>query len=260
LARRADQWLQVRPGTDQVLALGLAHLLIERGAFARAFAAEWTNGPFLVRSDTGRFLRQTDLDASGSPHVLYARDERGRLLAYDSSRGIWLEPAAEPKLRAHLDVATRDGVISCRSAFEIYAAAAAEHPPSRVAKITGVSQTALENAAQIISAASSVAYYAWNGVGQSVMATQTDRAISLFYALTGSYGSRGGNVPQAEGRFADISGKNLLAREQQKRRSASRSVRLGPVCPDGLPRAMCTTRCSTDSRIPSACLFHLAPI
>ena len=29
LARRADQWLQVNPGTDQVLALGLAHLLIE---------------------------------------------------------------------------------------------------------------------------------------------------------------------------------------------------------------------------------------
>ena len=36
---------------------------------------------------------------------------------------------------------------------------------------------------------------AWNGVGQSVTATQTDRAISLLYALTGSYGGQGGNVP-----------------------------------------------------------------
>ena len=39
---------------------GSAHLMIGRG-LRRHFAGRWTNGPLLVRADTGRFLRETDL-------------------------------------------------------------------------------------------------------------------------------------------------------------------------------------------------------
>src|SRR5205085_5706004 len=142
------------PGTDQVLALGLAHLLIERKAFDRAFVVEWTNGPLLVRSDTGRLLRESDLQRGGRTDVLYAcASAGGKLLAYDSSRGVWLDGGATPLLQAHRDVTTLTGRVSCSSAFAIYAAAAAEYPPHRVAEITGVSEAALQNAAQIISAA-----------------------------------------------------------------------------------------------------------
>jgi anaerobic selenocysteine-containing dehydrogenase len=230
LARRADQWLQVRPGTDQVLALGLAHLLIEKEAFDRPFAAEWTNGPLLVRSDNGRLLRESDLQQGGRADVLYAcATPDGDLLAYDSSRGVWLDRGSTPMLQAHLDVTTRDGLVSCSSAFAIYAAAAAQYPPRRVAEITGISESALQNAARIISGATSVAYYAWNGVGQSVTATQTNRAISLLYALTGSYGAAGGNVPEDKNRFGDLSGKNLLSPEQREKALGLEDRPLGPA-------------------------------
>ena len=73
LARRATQWLQVRPGTDQVVALGLIHLLISSGRFDQDFVRDWTNGSFLVRDDTGRFLRESDLRADGSATHLVAR-------------------------------------------------------------------------------------------------------------------------------------------------------------------------------------------
>ena len=53
-ARRADCWLRVAPGTDQALALGLAHLLIESGGIDRRFLADWSNGPLLLHADTGR--------------------------------------------------------------------------------------------------------------------------------------------------------------------------------------------------------------
>ncbi|MET0538730.1 MAG: molybdopterin-dependent oxidoreductase [Xanthobacteraceae bacterium] len=229
LARRADQWLQVRPGTDQALALGLAHLLIEKQAFDRAFVTEWTNGTFLVRSDTGQFLRQSDLLPGSRPDVFYAcAADGGPLLAYDSSRGLWLDRRGERKLRAQIDVATPDGVVSCRSAFDSYAAAAAQYPPARVAEITGIDEAALENAARIISEAPSVAYYAWNGVGQSVTATQTNRAMSLLYALTGSYGSQGGNVPADKERFADISGIDFLTPEQKAKTLGLAGRPLGP--------------------------------
>jgi anaerobic selenocysteine-containing dehydrogenase/ferredoxin-NADP reductase len=67
----ADLWLQVRPGTDAALALGLSRLLIEEGRYDPAFVREWTNAPLLVRGDNGEFLRGRDLAQSlirNSPH------------------------------------------------------------------------------------------------------------------------------------------------------------------------------------------------
>ena len=53
----------MRPGTDGALALGLANVMIERGWYDRDFIREWSNGPLLVRADTGRLLTERDLGA-----------------------------------------------------------------------------------------------------------------------------------------------------------------------------------------------------
>lgn len=44
LAERADVWLRVRPGTDDLLALGFLHLLIEENLYDRDFVRDWTTG------------------------------------------------------------------------------------------------------------------------------------------------------------------------------------------------------------------------
>ena len=53
LATKADPWLRVRPGTDAALALAITNVMIERGWYDEAFVRRWTNGPLLVRGDTG---------------------------------------------------------------------------------------------------------------------------------------------------------------------------------------------------------------
>src|SRR5262245_44935415 len=53
LANKADLWLRVRPGSDGALALGLANLMIEQNWYDRDFLRRWSNGPLLVRNDTG---------------------------------------------------------------------------------------------------------------------------------------------------------------------------------------------------------------
>lgn len=227
LARRADQWLPVRQGTDQALALGLANRIIADGAYDAGFMARWSNGPLLVRGDDGRFLREADLPGGGRDDVLLAAGTEGGLQRFDAGRGVWLDPG-EPVLRASLDVATAAGPVACRSAFELYAQAAAEWPAERVAAVTGVSPEDLAAAAGLLAAAPSVAYYAWNGVGQSPTATQTDRAISLLYALTGSYGKAGGNVPGGAAPFLDISGAELLAPVQRAKTLGLAQRPLGP--------------------------------
>ena len=76
LANKADIWLRVRPGTDGALALGLANLMIQRGWYDRDFMRRWTNGPLLVRPDTGRLLRESELSAGGDARRYVAWHER----------------------------------------------------------------------------------------------------------------------------------------------------------------------------------------
>src|SRR5262245_5284800 len=74
LAGKADQWLRLRPGTDGALALGLANVMIKRGWYDRDFIRDWSNGPHLVRADTGRLLTERDLDPHGDAKRFFAWD------------------------------------------------------------------------------------------------------------------------------------------------------------------------------------------
>lgn len=228
-ARRATQWLRVRPGTDQVVALGLANLLLSSGRFDQRFATQWTNGSLLVRADTGRFLRDSDLTVGGRADVLFSRAATANaLVAFDAARGQWQDETVVRALRWHGEVETPAGTVACHTALELFARAAADYPPERVAQLSGVPADDLARAADIIASSSSVAYYAWNGVGQNVTATQTDRAISILYALTGSYGGKGGNVPGGAAPVVDISGLDLLAPGQRAKALGLAERPLGP--------------------------------
>jgi anaerobic selenocysteine-containing dehydrogenase len=43
-AEKADQWIGIRPGTDGALALGMAHVMMEKGLWDSEFADDWTHG------------------------------------------------------------------------------------------------------------------------------------------------------------------------------------------------------------------------
>src|SRR5215470_4875271 len=93
LANKADVWLRVRPGTDGALALGLANLMIERGWYDRDFIRTWSNGPLLVRADTGRLLRECDLASGGDARRCVAWDsEADRPTVYDPATGRYDAP------------------------------------------------------------------------------------------------------------------------------------------------------------------------
>ena len=43
-AEKANGWIGIRPGTDGALALGLAHVIMEKGLYDTDFADDWTDG------------------------------------------------------------------------------------------------------------------------------------------------------------------------------------------------------------------------
>ena len=113
------------------MALGLIHLLITTGRFDERFVRTWTNGSFLVRGDTGRLLRESDLRPDGSPSRNLVTRAGTDFAIYDGTRGRWLDDEVEPALRWAGAVDTLAGPIPCQTAFESIAEMAAEYPPER---------------------------------------------------------------------------------------------------------------------------------
>lgn len=73
-AMRADQWLPIRPGTDAALGLATARHVWDTGRIDLDYVREQTDLPVLVRLDTGRFLRETDLERRGREDLLFVWD------------------------------------------------------------------------------------------------------------------------------------------------------------------------------------------
>lgn len=230
LAARAEQWLRVRPGSDGALALGLAGVLIAENRFDREFVARWSNGPFLVRNDNGRFLSEADLIENGAAARLVAWDEStGRVAFHDPHSRSYLGPVGEVALFGEFEIATRHGRVSCRPAFERYAELCRAWPVERVARVCGIPAEQLQATARLLHDSGPVSYYAWAGVGQNTNATQTARAIGLLHALTGSFDAPGGNVFFGKPRLNNVSGAELLSPAQRAKALGATERPLGPA-------------------------------
>lgn len=228
-AKKADIWLQVRPGTDGALALGIAQVMIERGWYDREFIRDWTNGPLLVRADTGRLLAESDLSAQGSPqHYLAWSESLERPIHYDSAAGSYEADSPEPALFGAFTIKTLQGEAVCQPAFALTAELCRRYPPGRVETICGIERSQIERAARLLWEARPVAYYAWSGVEMQSNATQIARAIAQLSVLTGSFDAPGGNVLFPAVPAADVRGGELLPAGQRLQALGLPDRPLGP--------------------------------
>jgi len=229
-ASKSDLWLRVRPGTDAALALGIAHLMIERGWYDRDFIRDWTNGPLLVRADNGRLL--TEGDASGSsgagPYLAWS-ETRSEPVRYDPATGVYETNSADLSLSGEFPIETKHGTVWCRSAFDVMAALCARYTPAQVEAICGIPGEQVERAARMLWESRPVAYYAWSGVEMQTNATQIARAIAQLYALTGSFDAPGGNVLFASVPSENVAGEAFLSAEQRARTLGFHARPLGPA-------------------------------
>src|SRR3954447_8471153 len=72
----ADEWIGIRPGTDGLFALALAHELLRTDKIDLEFLGRYTNAAWLAARNPG-----------GADDGLFARDENGAPLAWDRTRG-----------------------------------------------------------------------------------------------------------------------------------------------------------------------------
>jgi anaerobic selenocysteine-containing dehydrogenase len=218
-AVKADLWLRVRPGTDAALALGIANAMIAQGWYDKEFIRNWTNGPLLVRADTGRVLTASDISAGVSVQPFMAGNEAdpsaawmrpvssgggqqylawsettGRPVVYDPATGSYEGSTDELALDCEFEIETLQGKVVCRPVFALMVEHCRRYPAEQVEAICGVGRDQIADAARMLWEARPAAYYAWSGVEQQTDSTQIARAIAQLYVLTGSLDAPGGNV------------------------------------------------------------------
>jgi anaerobic selenocysteine-containing dehydrogenase len=246
-AVKADCWLPVRPGTDAAVALAIAGVMIDEGWFDIAFVRQWTNGPLLVRDSDGALLGADALSPSGGAGYVAWDEGQGTALRYDPAARAYDKPPVRLALFGSFVVAGRDGPIACRPAFDLYRARCRAISPEAAARLSGVDAAAIRAAARLLWQHRPVAHYTWTGLEQQSNATQTDRAIAVLHALTGSLDTPGGNVHFAQVPLNDVSGNELrdAAQWQKALGLAARPLgmgRSGWILSDDLYRAIIEAR------------------
>ena len=216
MARDATLWLRVRPGTDAALALGLARWLITHDAYDHDFVRHWTNAPFLVREDNGLFLRGRDIGLKDDGFVVWSSDINQP------------QPAMDLKGTTAMHGRFMAGDIPCRPAFDLYREAVDPYHPAAVSDITGIPASQVEALGRLVAASGSLCYHGWTGIGQHTNATQTERAIATFYALTGHFDRPGGNVRLPSLPAPALHSMDMLSPELQQMTLGLQSLPLGP--------------------------------
>ncbi|HEY5867722.1 MAG TPA: molybdopterin-dependent oxidoreductase, partial [Candidatus Tectomicrobia bacterium] len=215
---KADLWLRVRPGSDGALALAMIHILLEEELYDAAFIRAWTNGPFLVREDTQQLLTERDLTPTGSPETCVAWDSRRTAsMAYHPAYG-YAQDGVDLALTGTYTFTLTDGrTVQCRPALALLQELAAQYAPERSEALTWVPAADVRRAVRMFATEQPSCYVTGAGLEEHANATQTSRAVALFYALTGQFDRRGSNVLFASTATNSLVGRGLLPKEQASR-------------------------------------------
>jgi anaerobic selenocysteine-containing dehydrogenase len=232
LAGKADYWLRVCPGTDGELAMTMIHVLLTEKLFDEEFARRWTNAPYLVRHDTGRLLSEADLLNGGHAESYLVWDEQKKVPANCAAGDV------SPALFGSFAVRLSNGeTIQCRPALQLLKEAAAEFTPEISEKITTIPAEQVREAVRLFATEKPSCYCTWVGLEQDRDAMQTNRAVCIFYGLTGQFDQRGSNVLFATTPTNPINGRELLPKEKDLIRLGLAEHPLGPPRDTGIVQA-----------------------
>ncbi|MFN8545195.1 MAG: molybdopterin-dependent oxidoreductase [Candidatus Binatia bacterium] len=236
---KADEAIVVRPGTTPALALGLANVVMREKLYDADFVRQFTDLPILVRMDSLKYLRATDV-FGGEPAALanqtklLAEGEKppppGRqtdqlipvALRAEWGDYVWWDASAQAPQRITRDqvggksivgktallegtvaVTLHDGAtVRCRPVFDLVREYAGHFDPKTVEEMTFAPAAAVEKLARDIAAHPGTTLFTVGmGPNQFFNNDNKDRDIFLLASLTGNVGKVAGNVGSYAGNY-----------------------------------------------------------
>ena len=195
-ASRAKKWLQIRPGTDPALAMGFLNVIIHEDLFDRTFVERWTNGPHLIRIDTGRLLRESDLTLEGSADNFVVWDKAGRKpMVWDVEMVAYPESGVEPALSGTFEIPLKNGArVTCKTAWDAFCEEVNKYPLDKVEEITWVPAKEIVESARLYAKSKPAAIQWGMAIDTTPGVTPLCQAIASLWAITGNLDVPGGNV------------------------------------------------------------------
>ena len=214
-AIHSDLWLSVRPGTDAALALAACQVVVEEQLYPVDYLVEQTDLPFLVRSDTGRFLRESDVVQGGQDDRFAVWDEASGALVWapgtagSSERTLELPEGVRPALDAHSEALLASGeTVPLRTVFSLLREQLERFRPERAADITGISAASIRRFAREFARARAALILSQWGTCKNLHSDLIQRSQILLASLTGNLGRAGGGW--RSGAFIGLDGYGLV--------------------------------------------------
>lgn len=189
-AAKSDWFIPVRAGSDAALALAMAHYMIDQNLYDKEFLIEHTVAPFLVREDSGKFLRESKIQSGGDPekYVVWSQAP-GKPVAVAAHTFTYPEGIV-PDLEA--DQLVRG--IRCKTAFRKIRETLEPYTLESQQEITGVPpDVAKQLVHEYLDNKPSTIFYNW-GVGRYYNGQRACRAINLVATLSGNLALPGGRL------------------------------------------------------------------
>jgi DMSO reductase family type II enzyme molybdopterin subunit len=215
----SDMWLSVRPGTDAALALAACQVVVEERLYPVDYLVEQTDLPFLVRSDTGRFLRESDVVEDGRDDRFAIWDEAGATIfwapgtAGSEERTLALPEGVRPALDTSAEAQLAAGeTIELRTVFSLLRERLERLRPERAADITGVSAATIRRFARDFAGARAALILGQWGTCKNYHSDLIQRSQILLASLTGNLGRAGGGW--RSGAFIALDGFALVGMQE----------------------------------------------
>jgi len=190
-AVHADRWISVRPGTDAALALAMAQVVISEGLYDAAFVREQTDLPLLVRTDTHRFLRESDVKRGGKDDAFYVFDERAQRTVKAPARTLRLGKLV-PALEGEYELQTLEGPVRVTPVFQLLKNRLdVECTPELASRLCDVHPSDIRELARDIARARAVSGVAGASLSKYYHGDLMMRAQILLFALCGQMGRKG---------------------------------------------------------------------
>jgi len=186
----ADLWVPVAPGTDAALGLAMAQVMIEEDLYNEDFIREQSDFPLLVRRDTRRFLRQSDLQSGGAEDVFYVFDRKAKKIS-EAPKSTLALGDLDPGLDGEVKIKTLDGEVVVEPVFACFRRHVASYTPEAASKITGTSPDLIRHLARRIANAKAATSLTQTTFSKYYHGLEMERAQILVMTLAGQIGKKG---------------------------------------------------------------------
>jgi nitrate reductase alpha subunit len=217
-ATKSDYWLSVRPGLgDTAIFLAISKLIMDNGWHDEAFVKRFTDMPLLVRTDTLKRLRASEvfpnyapgLSKDGPSYAIHGlRDDQyeklGDYVVQDRASGElkavtrddvgqrMADKGIDPELEWKGAVRLADGSqVEVMTLWEMYKVNLRDYDLDTASEISGAPRELIERLARDIATLKPVAIHIGEGINHWFHATLHNRATYLPLMLTGNIGLPG---------------------------------------------------------------------